>query len=125
MIAILTKDLMMSSSANAAARASGLKITTLPTVAKLKSVLADEPALKLLLVDLQMPGLDLESLSNVIESVDAEQRPTTIAYAQHVNVELIEQAKTAAFDQVLTRGQLNSNLGTLMTNFRAEGLSRN
>jgi hypothetical protein len=116
MIAILTKDLMMSSSAGASARANRLELLTIPTVAKLESVLSGEHVIKLLMIDLQMPGLDLESLSSVIGSVGAEFRPTTIAYAQHVNVDLIQQAKTAAFDQVLTRGQFNSNLGTLIAN---------
>ena len=119
MILILTKDLMMSSSAGAAARAKGLALESIPSVTKLESRLSDQPSVKLLLIDLQMPGLNFEQLSSVVQALDQEGGPTTIAYAQHVNVDLIEQAKAAAFDQVLTRGQLNASLEQLMAQYGA------
>lgn len=113
MICFLTKDLMMSSNASSHARQKDIKLSTTPTI---KSAIAmiQESKPHLLIVDLQTPGLDVELLGEEIKGLADAVCPLTIAYAQHVNVELLEQAKTAGFDEVLTRGQFNAQVGKII-----------
>ncbi len=104
----------MSSSAAAAARANSVTLKTLPSVAKAAEFLSENQT-GLLLVDLQMPGLNLEELTSQLAQLPEPSRPRTIAYAQHVNVELIQQGQQAGFDEVVTRGQLSRGLGDLFS----------
>lgn len=111
MILILTKDLMVQSSVSAAARALDKSIkpvgSSVAVAAKLQS-----DQFEMLLVDLQTPGLDLSQLSSALQT--ANSRPPAIAFAQHVMVDLLDQAKACPFDKVLTRGQFTSQLGSLL-----------
>ena len=114
MVVILTQDLMMSSSVGAVAKAHSLTAKSVSSINKAINLLNEQRA-SLLLIDLQMPGLDLAELTAEIAKLPDETRPTSIAYAQHVNVELLEQGQQAGFDMVVTRGQLNRELGDLLT----------
>ena len=40
--------------------------------------------------------------------------PMTIGYAQHVNLESLDEARRAGFDQVLTRGQFNQQVSAII-----------
>lgn len=113
MIVFLTKDLMLSSSANSHARQHETTLKTVGTIDEaIKCIQADRP--HLLIIDLQTPGLDVDALGVEIRDLADSVCPLTIAYAQHVNVELIQQARSAGFDQVLTRGQFNSQVGQIV-----------
>ena len=116
MVVILTQDLMMSSSAGAVARANSVTLKTVSSVAKVMELLQEHQS-PLLLVDLQMNGLNLDELASGLAATPDDSRPHSIAYAQHVNVELLEQGQQAGFDEVVTRGQLNRGLGELLTRF--------
>jgi len=108
MIAILTQDLMMTSSVELAARRQGVDFRAVTTIEKAKIAWADaedSSSPTLLLVDLQMPGLELTQLTAWLTTL----KPTTtlVAYAQHVNVPLLKQARrSGAWDAVITRGQV-------------------
>ena len=114
MIVFLTQDLMMSS--NASSHASQHD-KTLKTVGSAESALKliEENRPHLLLVDLQTAGLSVEDLGRKIRELPDSVCPLSIAYAQHVNVEMLESAKSAGFDQVLTRGQMNSQIGQIIS----------
>lgn len=120
MVVILTQDLMMSSSAGAVARANSVTLKTVASVAKAMELLQEHQS-SLLLVDLQMNGLNLDELTTGLAEIPDESRPHSIAYAQHVNVELLEQGQQAGFDEVATRGQLNRGLGELFSRFGTVG----
>ena len=113
MICFLTKDLMMSSNASSHARQKDIKLSTAGSV---KSALTfiEEKKPRLLIIDLQTPGLDVAMLGEEIKGLADAVCPLTIAYAQHVNVELLEQAKSAGFDEILTRGQFNAQVGKII-----------
>jgi len=113
MICFLTKDLMMSSNASSHARQKEIKFSTASSV---ESAIAfvQESKPHLLIIDLQTPGLDVALLGEEVKGLADSVCPLTIAYAQHVNVELLEQAKSAGFDQVLTRGQFNAQVGKII-----------
>ena len=113
MIVFLTKDLMMSSNASSHARQSDIELKTTDT-AEGAIKLIEEHRPHVLLIDLQAPGLVVEHLSELVRDLSDSVCPLTIAYAQHVNVDLLERAKAAGFDQVLTRGQVNSQIGQIV-----------
>lgn len=113
MLVILTSDLMMASKANSLGREHEIKITQTTTIAKAKeAILEFRP--HVFLVDLQTPNLDILELGKAISDLPDAVAPLTIAYAQHVEVDRLESANQVGFDQVLTRGQLNSQLGRIV-----------
>ncbi|MDG1875578.1 MAG: hypothetical protein P8J27_16830 [Mariniblastus sp.] len=104
---------MMSSNASSHAREKKVKFKTATSAEKAIEIIeADRP--HLLLIDLQTPGLNVEAFGTEIKGLADAVCPLTIAYAQHVHVELLEQAKTAGFDQVMTRGQVNSRIANII-----------
>lgn len=113
MILFLTSDLMMSSNANSHARQKKIELKTVVS-AQAAITMIEEQRPHLVLIDLQTPGLEVEALGESIRELPDSVSPLTIAYAQHVNIELLQQAKASGFDQVLTRGQFNSQIGQIV-----------
>lgn len=109
MFVFLTQDLMILSSARSA----------LPPVAVLKQAtsvprlreLVKENEIRLLMVDLQTPGLKLDDLFLILS--ESGLLSITVAFAQHVNVEVLEEARLQ-FPDVMTRGQFNAKLPKLL-----------
>lgn len=107
MIVFLTKDLMIQSKATAAARPSGATVKAVGRLeAAMKAIGADSNPL--LLVDLQMPGLDLDAFASAFADLDNPCR--AIALAQHVETELLAKAQSCGFEAVMTRGQFSNEL---------------
>ena len=106
---------MMSSNASSHARQHKVKFETASTAKKAIEIIQEKKP-HLLIVDLQTPGLDIEALGEDIKGLADAVCPLTIAYGQHVEVELLEKAKTAGFDQVMTRGQINAKIGDIVAN---------
>jgi DNA-binding response OmpR family regulator len=114
MIVFLTSDLMMSSSVSAHARENDIKLKTIDNAnAMIKFVEENRPLL--MLIDLQTPKLDVEEFGQQVRGLADSVCPITIAYAQHVNVDLLKTAKEAGFDQVMTRGQFNSGVAQIVS----------
>ena len=113
MIVFITSDLMMASNAQAHAKQQGAKMVQVSSAEQgLATVRESRP--HLLLVDLQCPGLDIKSLGVSLGKLADAISPLTIGFAQHVEVEKLQTAKDAGFDQVLTRGQMNSQVGQII-----------
>ncbi len=108
MILFLTKDLMIQSNASSAARQSGAMIKAIGNLEEAMTMFSEQSD-AMLLVDLQTPGLDVGQLLERLSAIDASSR-RAIAFAQHVEVDLIEQAQGAGFEAVMTRGQFSRNL---------------
>ncbi len=113
MIVFLSSDLMMSSSVSAHAREKDIALKTIDNAEGAIKFIEDERPL-LFLIDLQTPKLDVEALGQSVRGLPDSVCPITIAYAQHVNVDLLNIAKAAGFDQVMTRGQFNSSVGQIV-----------
>ena len=110
MIVYLTTDLMMASSANSFARQHNIKMTQVANqTAALEAIDQERP--HLFLIDLQTPGLDIPDLSKRLKKLADSIQPLIVSYAQHVQVDQLQQAREAGFDQVLTRGQMNQQMG--------------
>ena len=113
MVVHITQDLMMSSNASAAARAAGHKFKFVASWERADHFIR-ENEVQFLIIDLQTSGIDIEQIANGLAAIDESQRPKTIAYAQHVEVELLAAAQSASFDRVLTRGQAHSGMTQLL-----------
>ena len=63
------------------------------------------------LLDLSLPGL---SPAELMAALPAEGRPQVIAFGSHVHTRLLDEARAAGCDQVLSRGQLSANLPRIL-----------
>ena len=117
MIYYLTKDLMMASNVQAAARGAALELKIVPSLEKLSVLAAETPAQKIL-VDLQTPGLSSDDIATLVEQVneiDGHDSVPVIGYAQHVHVDLMQTAAQSGFTTVVTRGQIHHGAAEFLT----------
>ena len=110
-ILFLTSDLMMQSSASAAAKNRQVQIRSCGTVNKLQFLLQDEPLFQAVFVDLQTRGLQIDAL---VKSLEDQTSASKIAFAQHVEEQLLTDPRLKVFDKVMTRGQFNHKLPDLI-----------
>lgn len=99
MILLISEDLMMSSTVSAAVREHEGTFRFVKSIERAE-VKLDGQSCEMLLVDLQAAGLDWDALPALIAKV-----PRAIAYAQHVNVDVLRRGAGLGFEKVLTRGQ--------------------
>ena len=103
----------MSSTVSSVAKTMDEPLKTASSVASAEKLIeANRP--RLLLVDLQTPTLQITEVASLLESVAGGGGPRAVAYAQHVNKELLDEARQAGFDQILTRGQMHSNVADVV-----------
>ena len=81
MIAHLTADLMMASTAKATATANGLEYRSFPNLNAMEQALPDD-TIHLLLVDLQLANLDLAQLTDIVKQHFSDEQHRCVAYAQ-------------------------------------------
>jgi len=101
-------DLMFSSKVNAAAQ--GRPIVWLKRGAKVTDEVAREKP-DVLLIDLAAPQLDA---INAIRELKQGGGPTVIGYVDHTREDLIEAARAAGCDQVLSKGEFARRLPELL-----------
>ena len=101
-------DLMFSSKVNVAAQ--GRPITWLKRGAKVAEEVAREKP-DVLLIDLAAPQLDA---INAIREIKRAGGPTVIGYVDHTREDLIEAARAAGCDQVLSKGEFARRLPELL-----------
>jgi AmiR/NasT family two-component response regulator len=103
-------DLMFSSKVTANAR--GKPISWLPRGTKVaEHVAATRP--DVLLIDLASPQLDAVNAIREIKSGECK-ATTVIAYVDHTREDLIEAARAAGCDQVLSKGEFARRLPELL-----------
>lgn len=103
----------MSSAVSSVVRTMNEPLKTASSVAAAEKLIhSDGP--RLLLVDLQTPSLQTAEIASLLQSLPSESRPRAVAYAQHVNKDLLDEARKVGFDQILTRGQMHSNVSDVL-----------
>ena len=103
-------DLMFSSKVNAAAQ--GRPITWLPRGSKVaEQVQAQKP--DVLLIDLASPQLDAVNAIREIKSGESK-GTVVIGYVDHTREDLIEAARAAGCDQVMSKGEFARKLPELL-----------
>jgi CheY-like chemotaxis protein len=104
---LLSDDLIFTSRVTATARAHGLTVTAVKTMAALvEKVLADPRAGVIL--DLHNPTLDVAALFAVLKPVGVR----VVAYGSHVDAERLKAARQAGCDLVMPRSQFVEKLET-------------
>ena len=107
----LIPDLLMQSQVRAAGQRAGVDLAFVPTSdALVEGAAAAQPGL--IVIDLSQGGLDLQSLVPRIKSIAAAAR--ILAFGPHVHKGLLERAKEAGCDEVISRGQFHAEMDALM-----------
>lgn len=122
MIVHLGTDLMMASAIGATARRLELPFRSVTDVGRLMELLSSGTVCRLLLVDLQLPRIDVPSLAGQLKGL-AEAAPEVVWFAQHVHEGLLQAASDCGVGKVMTRGQLHSRLDGLLEGVRDAGIS--
>lgn len=113
-IAYLTNDLMFSSRVSGAAQSAGVDVRVIGSVAGLIELLSDG-GIRLVVLDLTVSGLDPTSVLPEIRNIDSE--VAVVAYGPHVHEQKLADAASAGCEQVLSKGQFNSSIVSLINRF--------
>ena len=112
-IVLLASDLMLSSTISGHVAATGSQFRSTGTVIDAVNVV-NEHRDALLLVDLGLPGLNVEALAG---QLSADTLHAAVAYGPHVHVLKLDAAKAAGFGSVMSRGSFSASVGQLITKF--------
>lgn len=103
---------MFQSRISSAARAAGKTCLVDRTVDKLIERVAEPDAVKLVLIDLTLRSVDLDS--EIPRLHQSFSNGHIVAYGPHVDVERLSQAEQAGADRVVTRGQMDRDLAEII-----------
>ena len=109
---LLTADLACSSRATAAAASQGATCETAMSIERLRERVAAEP-FRLVLIDLNMPGLDCAVLVPQLRATAAS-NPSIVTFGPHVHEAKLAAARTAGCDAVMARGQFYAQIDELL-----------
>jgi CheY-like chemotaxis protein len=108
----LTTDLFFSSRIVSLARQQGWDMHLVGNSAAVLQRATSAAPLQLLLIDLQHSNVNLAELISTLRPQHPQLR--VIAYGPHVDEALLENARQAGCDQVLSRGQFNQQASSLL-----------
>jgi two-component system sensor histidine kinase BarA len=111
----LTKDLMFSSRVSSAARTAGFDVKVVASAAALLDQVA-AGHVDVVLVDLQMPGLNLRELAPQLRQLNPPPG-AIVAYGPHVDDDMLAAATEAGCDEVFTRGQFDSQIDQILAKY--------
>ena len=111
MIVLLTNDLMFQSKVSGAVRNAGKQLVVDRSVERIIER-TDANAVKLILIDLSLQKLELESAVKSLR--DEFGNASIMAFGAHVDVARLEEAERAGADSVLTRGQFDRDLNEIV-----------
>lgn len=103
-VLLMSNDLMLTASLEHRVRRFGGVLRPASDVHQVVEHCASH-AVRLVVVDLALPKLDLEALLAATRSVTPSP-PTIIAYAPHVHEDALQRARDAGCDEVTSRGSL-------------------
>lgn len=116
-IVLFTNDLMFQSRIASVVRAAGHSLVVARNVESLQQQVLQQPSLQesspgIIVLDLAFRGLDLEG----VVALARERYPSAklVAYGPHVDVEGLQRAAALGIDEVLTRGQFDRNMATVL-----------
>jgi len=110
---LASRDLMLCSRAEGAARKLGLTLVTAHDASKICTLCAEEEGPVVLLVDLRLPGLDVQQLVAAVRAGEGGSVPI-LACGPHVHEVRLAAAREAGCDLVVTRGQFDRDLESLL-----------
>jgi DNA-binding response OmpR family regulator len=114
-IALLSNDLMFAPSVGAAASARGTSLRVATSPAELQTIAETSP-LCLVIVDLATPGVDVASVVKQLRAATTSS-PAIIAFGAHVHAQMLDAARDAGCDDVLTRGQFHRQMHDVIARY--------
>jgi hypothetical protein len=116
MILYLAADLIWATKIKGVADALGIPCRPVRNLEMLEARLTDSPVAALLL-DLEKPEEAMSFLTRLRgeKATEAERAIKTLAWGPHVAADLLQQAKAAGADVVLTRGAFDHKLPDILT----------
>lgn len=113
---LVSQDLFFGSRITGTAEQLGMRMDTADSVANAIEKLGQEPY-RAVFIDLSVPGLSVTELMAALPDAD---HPRVLAFGSHVHTALLEQARAAGCDDVLSRGRLSANLVEILQTNLAE-----
>ncbi len=110
---LFSNDLMIGARVEGAARQHGLTMVTVGNQAVAIDAVREDDC-RLLVVDLRMPSLDVRALVKAVRDCRDDNLPI-VACAPHVHEAKLAAAREAGCDAVITRGQLDRELGEIVS----------
>lgn len=108
-VLILTSDLFFSTRLSSAAMSAGHAVQTIMSASDAMNHAASGE-FSIIVVDLEMPGLDLRKL---VQQTKSTSTTSVLAFGPHVREDLFENARAAGCDEVLARGAIEGRLRRL------------
>lgn len=109
-------DLFFSSKVSGTARQLGISVQLAGSRQALLEAAHSRP--DLIIVDLDADSVDPLGVVGELRSLAPSGAPRLIAFASHVRETVLQQARDAGYDEVLTRGALAANLPGLLAALR-------
>jgi DNA-binding NarL/FixJ family response regulator len=112
-IAFLTNDLLFQSRVASIAKAENVALLADRTAERLTAKISPEAEVRLIIVDLT---LDINDLTNCLAAFKEKfPKAFSVAYGPHVHEGKLQRAVEAGFDQVMTRGQFDREMHSLLS----------
>ena len=109
-VCLLSTDLMFGSTVSGFANAAGASFLNPASTGALPSG-AEENSERLVLIDLETPGLNIAALPEILDTQTLE---SAIAYGPHVHTERLALAERVGIGTVMSRGQFHNRVGALI-----------
>jgi CheY-like chemotaxis protein len=114
---LLSSDLMLISTAQGAADRHGSTLTVAGDVEQALAMCGDE-ATGLVVIDLRLPGLDVAAFVARVRGAKP-QAAKIVACGPHVHKQSLAAAAAAGCDEVITRGEFDGRIHTLLAELTA------
>lgn len=105
---LLTNDLMVTSVAHGAAQRCGAALELASNAAQLLAAI-ERGSVGLVVIDIRIPNLDVESMLERIRSV-VPSDSKVVAFGPHVHVDALAAATAAGCNEVITRGEFDRKI---------------
>jgi DNA-binding NarL/FixJ family response regulator len=112
-VVMLTNDLMFQSRVSGAVKAAGGSLVADRSVEKLVERCVDSESVQLAFVDLSLTSIELESAIPLLKSRFPKAK--VIAFGPHVDVQRLHDAEASGADEVMTRGQFDRDLNSIVS----------
>jgi CheY-like chemotaxis protein len=116
-VLLVSRDLMTVSSVTGVVTSHGGRVETATDPGEIASRAAS-PDCRCVILELLPGGIPP---AEVMAHLPTQNRPPVIAFGSHVATALLEAARTAGCDEVVSRGRFNATLGDLLANHLRQG----
>ncbi len=115
-VVVIVSDLIFRTKISSCAQTVGLPLEFASSLDEFTRIATDGTPTAVI-VDLEQDDMLIKGL--IDSAASHEPQPRLIGFCPHVRKEVMEQARTSGFDQVMTRSSFASNLPSILSEFVA------